>query len=526
LTTTLLTITAFVAGVWMLKGAWSLGIYELVVSLALATLAVGILSDPVDLVAGDDGYIVKSAQVGLQLSDGIVNGPGPPGRPPPCTPGAPCPVSADASDGDSTTFATENEVLEEQTQNLVDVFIRMPQQAVNFGEIIDGTGCESEYDDWMEAEIVAEPDRWARVAFAECNPDASAVAENPDMGLVITSATITPGAIIILLFAALIAGVVLWCAVWVLFQSVKAIIALVVALLPGNSRNTFWSTIAEVLVWLGLLIFSLVFLAVYLVVVADVMQAQQDMGTIAMFLIVDIILLLGLIAFWRARGAMARVAERLTKTMGMRPGSKPTTMVAVLKQPPPDLMGNTVMSSTGATKSGYTKIRNKLRRKPSAPMSTSSHRAASASASRTDGGRGMAPTGTRRSEQSGSNPVRDPVSPKSPETPKTRTPAKKADGKRSARKAQANGTKDAANTSSTEHTPADQEKSSSRRARTSTKAPKTTSARKPAGRPSASTKQPETSAPVDADRVDAYRTARRTSLRRRLHRAGAPVKRR
>ena len=51
----LLTITAVVAVVWMMRGRWATGIWELSIALVIAALASGVFASPVRMLAGDTG---------------------------------------------------------------------------------------------------------------------------------------------------------------------------------------------------------------------------------------------------------------------------------------------------------------------------------------------------------------------------------------------------------------------------------------------------------------------------------------
>lgn len=339
---TLLTLTAFIAGIWILRGAWSLGLYELAASLVIATLAVGLLSNPVGLVSGRDGYIMKSRDIGIQLSNGLVNGDPSLGRkPPPCRNGAACPV-----DTDTTPTALDDEFASEQTSNLIDVFLRMPSQAVNFGQVIDGTKCEDEYDAMLKSEPRSEAGwvdwgmffinpwgglgdtSWPEAAtFADCNKAAGELAQHPTMGQAITAFTVMPGGLILLMFGVFVVGMLLLCGAWVLFQSVKVIYGLIAGLLPGRARTSLWLSLAEIAVWLGMLIFTFVFLAMYMVVMTNVMRSQEDMGTATTFFIADIVLLILLIVFWRSRQSVRTMASRLAQALSRRPGRREPTQI-------------------------------------------------------------------------------------------------------------------------------------------------------------------------------------------------------
>ena len=70
----LLTITAVVAVVWMMRGRWATGIWELSIALVIAALASGVFASPVRMLAGENGVIAQSQQWGLALSAALADG--------------------------------------------------------------------------------------------------------------------------------------------------------------------------------------------------------------------------------------------------------------------------------------------------------------------------------------------------------------------------------------------------------------------------------------------------------------------
>ena len=65
---TFLTLTALLAGLWMLKGRHTTAIWEVGIACVIAALASGVFAQPVQMIAGQNGYIVKANQTGQELA--------------------------------------------------------------------------------------------------------------------------------------------------------------------------------------------------------------------------------------------------------------------------------------------------------------------------------------------------------------------------------------------------------------------------------------------------------------------------
>lgn len=290
-TNTLLTVSAVAAVVWMARGRWALGVFELFMSLIIASLAVGVLANPVRMVAGNDGLLTGARDTGLQLATGLSNG------------------------GDTT--ASSEEMREGLSGMIVDTFLRRPQQLVNFGRMIDGTKCEDDYQEALEDGPYGSDDD-LRDAVGDCNEDAGEVAENPNASMFMSIAILLPAGLVIMIFAAILCIAVLVAGVYALVQSVKMIIALVLALLPGNSRGSLWMTFAELVASMLMIIASVVFLSAYLLFI----QAIFDQGGNPMqtFFIVDLMLIVGIVVYWKLRERIKASAARMAQIMSKRPG--------------------------------------------------------------------------------------------------------------------------------------------------------------------------------------------------------------
>jgi hypothetical protein len=209
----LLTAAATAAVVWMARGKWALGIVELFTSLLIASLAMGMLANPVGSVVGNRGVIMQSRDFGMRVA-GVL-----------------------AADGSRVLDA--DQLRAHTTGMLVDTFIRMPSQLLNFGQVLDGGKCAKPYDAAVRAGPYGTGSA-IRDAVGRCDPALGAVAANPGSGQAISGLIISPAALFVLLFAILLAGSVFLAAVYALYQALRAVVTLVTGLLPGPARATCW----------------------------------------------------------------------------------------------------------------------------------------------------------------------------------------------------------------------------------------------------------------------------------------------
>ena len=301
---TFLTIMAATAAVHIFRGRWTLGAFDLVVGCAIAALAVGGLSNPVGLVTGQSGYIMQSRDLGLELSSGL------------------------AHNGDTASNADQ---MRQQTSTmLVDTFIRMPDEMINFGRSLQGDPCEAKFDEVMRSGPHGGDDT-VRNAMKDCNASMGDYADNPNSGMAISTIILSPSAIFVLLFALLLCVAVMLAVVTVLYESLKLIVVMVWAILPGESRGSLWQTFANLVMALATMTFAVVFLTAYLLLLQSVFSSSNSgsNGVMATFIFIDLLIFMGIIMFWRGRTALKRSAARLAAMMAKRPaGGSPSRLPA------------------------------------------------------------------------------------------------------------------------------------------------------------------------------------------------------
>jgi hypothetical protein len=297
---TLLTVAAVVAVGWMARGRYATGIWELAMSLLIATLASGVFAQPVQLVAGPDGLIMKAQIFGLELAGEL--------------------------QGEQNGAISSAVLLRKQmTGQMVDTFVREPAQMINFGQVLDGSKCQKAYDDVVSQGPYGVGDD-IRDKVDKCDSKLGDYADSPSSGMAIGAFLFEPAAGIILLVIIVLAGSVIAAACYAMFHSLKAIVSLVTGLLPGGARGSLFFTIAETAISLLIIVFTNVFLGVFLTVIQALFKDSAGSSTPRTFVILDVLLLVGIGVYWRYRQRLKESTQRLAQWMSQRPGGSATRL--------------------------------------------------------------------------------------------------------------------------------------------------------------------------------------------------------
>ena len=289
-TNTFLLVTFVTAVVWIIKGQWATGIWEVTMSLVISALAVGVLAHPVKMIAGPDGWIATAQRSGQEVAVELTGGEG----------------------GLSGT----------QTQALVDVFVRKPHELLNFGKILDGTDCEGAYTNVVRGgPYGSESD--IRDAVGGCDEALGEYAENPSVSMVIDGIFMGLGAGVLVLLVASIGGSVLVAGMVLLWESAKGIINLLIGLLPGAARGPLFTTVGTIATRLALFFVSSIFLGLLVLLIDELLGSD---ATARVFLLVDVVLLVAVVAWWRQRRNLEAASTRLAQALAARPGAGPVRL--------------------------------------------------------------------------------------------------------------------------------------------------------------------------------------------------------
>ncbi|MGH3358008.1 MAG: hypothetical protein ACRDO7_04345, partial [Nocardioidaceae bacterium] len=194
-------------------------------------------------------------------------------------------------------------------------------------ELIDQQVERGENFDWdgdmnaVESETLA--DKEPREVVADCDEAAGERAENPSPGMAGDAATMGFGVIFLVGLAAVLAFTLIFVGVEFLWCALRSIWDFIFGLLPGRSRHTLWQTLSTAVWCLIGTAFTSIFLVTYLLVLNAVANAVDDESIMGAFALVDILMLVGLILFWRLRQRMKSAAARTAALLAKRPRQRP-----------------------------------------------------------------------------------------------------------------------------------------------------------------------------------------------------------
>ncbi|ACZ32439.1 putative integral membrane sensor protein (plasmid) [Xylanimonas cellulosilytica DSM 15894] len=296
---TLLALTGLMAMLWMIKGRSTTAVYEIAIACIIGALALGVFADPVRMVAGPDGFIVNAAQTGQQLA-------------------------AELSTGNAEGQSAE-QLQAAQTGQLVDTFIRQPTEMVNFGRVLDGTKCESAYNDVLrDGPYGNESD--IRDAVDDCDSNLGDYAANPSSGMALGSLVFMPASFVVLLLGGAIGFAVITAAVRAMYQSLKSIVTFITGMLPGGGRGSLMLTAAEVLVSMLIVVFTSIFMSIFMLIIQALFASDANDSVAQAFVITDIVIVAGIVVFTRQHKQIKALSGRIATWMAQRPGAGPTRM--------------------------------------------------------------------------------------------------------------------------------------------------------------------------------------------------------
>ena len=305
LKTALLTITGLVAAVHILKGRWATGLWEVAAAGVVAALATGLLASPVDLIAGPNGAVSTAQQAGLQL--GV----------------------ATAGDSRDMGNASLDELRETQSSQMVDAFVVLPTQILNFGAPLS-TKCDAVYRQSIDKGPYADEDDKVRDAVGDCDKNAGEVAKNPGSGMFFNALVFMPAGFVLCVLCALVSFGVLMSVLRAAATSVKLVWDLLVGLLPGSARGPLLSSAADVIMHLIVLVLSSTFLGILISVITAIFDfgGENKRPVVETFFVVDLVLVAGALVWWRWRSRLEESSRRLAEKMAWRPQASPSAIPA------------------------------------------------------------------------------------------------------------------------------------------------------------------------------------------------------
>lgn len=295
----LLTLAGAFCAVWIMSGQAAKGLGGLLTALTAATLLTTALANPVAVISSEDGAIHMAKEAGISLSSQVL------------------------TNGESSSSDPE-ELREHSTGALVDTFVRIPHQMINYGSVIDNDKkCVKVYDKALKENKEADSDD-PREAMKDCKKSYGETAESPGTGLTGMIFLAPSGGMLCLLILIFAIALIVVTAI-VLFEAAMVTWNLLKATgLPGSGTTALAVAVCVMFVGLGMLIALLFGAGVYLLLLKNVLAQEENFAVaivlLDLFLIIAVIVLLITIA--RARSKGRNLGEKVSKGMNSpKPGN-------------------------------------------------------------------------------------------------------------------------------------------------------------------------------------------------------------
>ena len=210
----MLIILAFVVGFWLLKGRYAGGFMELLIGCLIAALATTFLANPMATIGGEQGVIMQSRDAGMDIATGF------------------------ATEGAS--FQRDSTVIRDGLKGqLVDTLLRVPHQIINYGSVIDGTGCEGTYTESVGRENAVE-------AIGGCDDAYQEAASTVDAGTVVSTLSLLTTGFVFLLLSVVIVGGTIFAVLLLGWSAIKLLWQLPVGVISSGTRAQLFRTFASV----------------------------------------------------------------------------------------------------------------------------------------------------------------------------------------------------------------------------------------------------------------------------------------
>lgn len=317
-----LAITAFVAGLLLFQGRNATFVYDIVIACIIAAAATGFMSDPVERIAGESGYITQARDGGLEFATAVNRGEG-----------------------------TPEQMITTMQSEMADVLIRQPTQLINFGRVIDAEGGADCIKEWNTAHQNVEGNDRDTIKdnVAKCGEVGKSMkeyADNPNAMGALTTLFVLWGGLFMVALCFLLGLAVMAAVFYCAFMSIKLIWDMLWGILPGTARGSLWRSVAGLLMSLLFILVAVVFLMTYMQLIRSLFTTTEGQSLLERVIIIGLVELMGVILFWRLWRGFKRQQEGLARAMGRRPGSKPTALPA--RQPVN--LGRKAMAAYGTAK--------------------------------------------------------------------------------------------------------------------------------------------------------------------------------
>lgn len=289
----LATISVLVSGLLLLRGRTGAAFGEMFTTLVVASLFTTALVNPVGTVAGENGLLATSKDLGLAISQQLM--------------------------GDETGGEAQM-----PSGRVMEAMVRLPHQYINYGTHIDGsgTGCVEAYNT-----VLLDGGKYGDLG-GSCPESAVDAADTPANSYPV-ALLVGPGAVLLLGFVLALTVALFLLTALVVWQAAKFVWEMLKALLPGTSRVGLFTAMTTVVIGCALVVGGLMSVAVFVMVLDQVYTATASWNPIHVFAFVDIMLLVTIVAVFalllRGRKEGQNLGEKIASALSPRPTAMPAS---------------------------------------------------------------------------------------------------------------------------------------------------------------------------------------------------------
>ncbi|MEV0032786.1 hypothetical protein [Nocardia sp. NPDC050793] len=278
------TIGAVFVGHFIVRGFYAKATMQVVTMLAVAALGVIYLADPLAEVLSPQGLMLRGRDVGVSVAAGL--------------------------NGDARP--NPQNVVTSLEGSLADGFIRRPLQVWNFGHVVDDVSpmCRSAWSTAMRSDSAT-----AKNVLASCGDRAaSSRADNPDIDQLGTGLLLLIFAVILLLFGLYLAMKVLEAALNAVYHSFMGIFGFAAGgFVYGPTQTFLIRNMVFIAVAAARMVAYIVFLGVYLMVLARLFGQASSQNTIAVMIIAGVVELIAIVQLRKLSESLDRGNDWITE---------------------------------------------------------------------------------------------------------------------------------------------------------------------------------------------------------------------
>lgn len=326
---TVATGSILLSGFLLFRAKAGAAIGEMVVTTVITALLGTGMATPMNWVAGSDGLISQTQDVGVALSAEVLSG-----------------ASSGSMKG-SEDLETARTKIESR---LLSTMVRRPHQLINYGVVIDGrpAECVEAYNKSLTQEV----DQARDTVAGGCGEAIGEAAKRPSQAMLGTF-VVTPAGLTFFIFVFVLLVVALVLTLLTLWEASKFVVELIKAILPGSSRLGVFVSAATILVcafFLGLTVFGVVIL---LLLLDGVFTSTSTWPPAGVFIIADVVILAGLVAVFVYAFKVRKSGRKLGEMTGKGISSRPVNL--------PQAQGLPAMARSAAAPLMHMRASNKMR---------------------------------------------------------------------------------------------------------------------------------------------------------------------